>query len=63
VSFLDYTARKMRGYGPDLLFVSVPYHRMAGIIRSIPLCTAGTAKTDYPPEFRQLVGGSVEEES
>ena len=63
VSFLDYTARKMRGYEPDLLFVSVPYHRMAGIMRSIPLCTAGTAKTDFPPEFRQLVGGSLEEES
>ncbi|MGD0658281.1 MAG: DUF169 domain-containing protein [Syntrophorhabdales bacterium] len=63
VSFLDYTARKMRGYGPDLLFVSVPYHHMAGIMRSIPLCTAGTAKTYYPPEFRQLMGGSLEEES
>ena len=63
VSFLDYTARKMRGYEPDVLFVSVPYHRLAGIIKSIPLCTAGTAKTEYPPEFRQLAGGSSEDES
>jgi len=63
VSFLDFTARKMKKYSPDELFVSVPYHRMAGIIESIPLCTAGTAKTEYPPEFRQLVGDSVEIES
>ncbi|HVN95838.1 MAG TPA: DUF169 domain-containing protein [Syntrophorhabdaceae bacterium] len=61
VSFMDYTARKMKGYKADELFVSVPYHRMAGIIESIPLCTAGTAKTDYPPEFRQLVGGALED--
>ena len=49
--------------GKDELFVSVPYHRMAGIIESIPLCTAGTAKTEYPPEFKQLVGDSYETES
>ncbi len=54
VSFLDYTARKMKGYKPDELFVSVPYHRLSGIVESIPLCTAGTAKTEYPPEFKQL---------
>ncbi len=63
VSFLDYTARKMKGYKPDELFVSVPYHRMAGIIESIPLCTAGTAKTEYPPEFKQFVEGSLGDES
>ena len=63
VSFLDYTARKMKGYKPDELFVSVPYHRIAGIIESIPFCMAGTAKTEYPPEFKQLVGDSLETES
>jgi len=63
VSFLDYTARKMKGYKPDELFVSVPYHRMAGIIESIPLCTAGTAKTEYPPEFKQFLEGSSGNES
>ena len=63
VSFMDYTARKMKGYKPDELFVSVPYHRMAGIIESIPFCTAGTAKTEYPPEFRHLVEGSSETKS
>ena len=26
VSFLDYTARKMKGYMPEELFVSIPYH-------------------------------------
>ena len=56
-------ARKMKGYKPDELFVSVPYYRMAGIIESIPLCTAGTAKTEYPPEFKQFVEGSLENES
>jgi hypothetical protein len=63
VSFLDFTARKMKKYSPDELFVSVPYHRMAGIIESIPFCTAGTAKTEYPPEFKQLVGDALEIES
>jgi len=63
VSFLDYTARKLKGYKADELFVSVPFHRMAGIIESIPLCTAGTAKTEYPPEFKQSMEGILEIES
>jgi uncharacterized protein (DUF169 family) len=63
VSFMDYTARRMKGYKPDELFVSVPYHRMAGIMESIPSCTAGTAKAEYPPEFRHLVEGSSETKS
>lgn len=62
VSFLDYTARKMKKYKADQLFVSVPYYRMAAIVENIPLCTAGTAKTEYPPEFRQLIGESLETE-
>ena len=63
VSFLDYTARKMKGYKSDELFISVPYHRMTGIIDSIPLCTAGTAQTKYPPEFKQVVKDSLKTES
>ncbi|MBM3334384.1 DUF169 domain-containing protein [Candidatus Sumerlaeota bacterium] len=64
VSMMDYTSRKIRGYKPNDLFVSVPYHRFHGIVRSIPLCTAGTAKMEVPASFRaamrQISGDDVD---
>jgi len=56
VSFLDWTARKMRKCPADILIVSVPYHHMPGIVSAVPRCTAGTAITEFPPEFKKLVG-------
>jgi uncharacterized protein (DUF169 family) len=53
VSLMDYTSRKIKGYTDDDLLVSVPYHRMHGIMRSIPYCTAGTAKFEVPDSFRR----------
>ena len=57
VSFLDWTARRMRRYPPDELIMSVPFHKMPEIMEAIPRCTAGTAEIEYPPEFRELMRG------
>ncbi len=50
VNFGDYTARRMRHYKPDQLFVSIPYHRMPGLMESIATCSAGTAEADLMPK-------------
>ena len=55
VTFLDWTARRTKPYKPDELIVTVPYHRLPGIVEAIDLCTAGTAKLEIPPEFRQAL--------
>ena len=55
VSFLDYTARKMKEFAPNELIVSIPYHRVDNLVNSIDHCTAGTAKTEIPPEFKKLM--------
>lgn len=55
VSFLDYTARRYQNYKPDELFVSIPYHKMPGLMDSIDRCSAGTAKVDMPPGFEELM--------
>lgn len=55
ISFLDYTARKYQNYKPDELFVSIPYHKMPGLMDSIDLCSAGTAKVELPPGFEELI--------
>ena len=51
LSFLDYTARKMKQYDPGELVVTVPSHRMPDLVASIPRCTAGTAETKILAEF------------
>ncbi len=48
VSFGDWTARRMVGFSPSAVFVSVPMERMAGIFEAIPLCSAGTAELELP---------------
>lgn len=57
VSLMDYTSRRIKGYKPEDLLVTIPYHRLAGIMESIDNCTAGTAKMEFPPEFRKLFKG------
>lgn len=54
VSLMDYTSRRIKGYKADDLLVTIPYHKLPGIIESIDCCTAGTAKMEFPPEFRRL---------
>jgi hypothetical protein len=52
---MDFTSRKIRGYRPADLFVTVPYHRFLGVMRSVPNCTAGTAKIEVPADFRRTL--------
>ncbi len=56
VSLMDYTSRRIRGYKPEDLLVSIPYHRFLGVMRSIEHCTAGRAKMEIPEGFRRLIG-------
>ncbi len=56
VSLMDYTSRKIQGYKPEELLVSIPYHRFHGVMRSINGCTAGRAKMEIPQSFRRFVG-------
>jgi len=55
ISFYDYTARKMCGVERDKLLVTVPYPRIPQIVESIDKCSAGTAKVEYPQEFRDFL--------
>jgi len=55
VSFYDYTARKICHVPPDQLLVSIPAKSLPSIIKSIPACTAGTAKIEYPQDFKQFL--------
>jgi uncharacterized protein (DUF169 family) len=55
VSLMDYTSRHIRGYKPEELLVSIPYHRFLGVLRSIDGCTAGRAKMELPKPFRKFL--------
>ncbi len=55
VSLMDYTSRRIRGYGVEDLLVAIPYHRFHGVMRSIDRCTAGRAKMEVPESFRRTV--------
>ncbi len=59
VSLMDYTSRRIRGYKPEDLLVSIPYHRFLGVMRSIDHCTAGRAKMEVPESFRRLAGSEA----
>lgn len=59
VSLMDYTSRRITGYKPSDLLVTVPYHRLPGIMDSIDHCTAGRAKMEIPPEFRKFFSGDL----
>ncbi|MCK5654077.1 MAG: DUF169 domain-containing protein [Dehalococcoidia bacterium] len=51
ISLLDYTSRKYQDYKPEELFVSIPYHKLPGLVGSIDLCSAGTAQVEFPTGF------------
>lgn len=55
VTFMDWTARRTKPYTADELIVSVPYHRLHGIVEAIDRSTAGTAKMEIPDEFRRIM--------
>jgi uncharacterized protein (DUF169 family) len=51
VSLMDYTSRKYQGCKQDDLFVTIPFHLMAGLMWSIDRCSAGTAKVEFHPNL------------
>jgi len=53
VTFGDVTARRMEKFPEDVVFVSLPYLALRNAADSIDRCTAGTAKTEIPEEFRR----------
>lgn len=55
ISFYDYTSRKMCAVEKDKLLVSIPYHKISGLIDSIERCSAGKAKIEFPQEFREFL--------
>lgn len=55
LSFYDYTARKMCQVEKDKLLISIPYARLGQVVEAVDRCTAGRAKLEYPPEFRQFL--------
>ena len=55
LSFYDYTARKICNVEKDKLIISIPYERIPLLIESIDKCTAGTARIEYPQEFREFL--------
>ena len=55
ISFQDSTARKMCHMDKNLLFVSIPAKRIPQIVENTDKCSAGTAKIEFPPEFRQFL--------
>ncbi|MFC1804850.1 DUF169 domain-containing protein [Candidatus Omnitrophota bacterium] len=55
LSFYDYTARKICGVKKDQLLITIPYKKIPGIVDSIDKCSAGTAKIEFPPEFRSFL--------
>ncbi|MFC1709142.1 DUF169 domain-containing protein [Candidatus Omnitrophota bacterium] len=55
ISFQDATARKMCNMDKNLLFVSIPAKRIPQIVENFDKCSAGTAKMEFPPEFRKFL--------
>ena len=55
VSLMDYTSRKIKGYKPEDLLVSIPYHRFHGVMRSLDGCAAGRAEFEITQSFRRFL--------
>ncbi len=56
VSLMDYTSRRSRHYSDADLLVSIPYHRVPGIMRSVDACSAGRAKFEVPERMCRAIG-------
>lgn len=55
ISFYDYTARKICNVGKDKLLITIPYEKIPQLIESTERCSAGRAKIEFPPEFREFL--------
>jgi hypothetical protein len=54
VSLMDYTTRRSPVYDSGDLLVTITYHRLHGVMRSIPFCAAGRAEIVIPDSFRKM---------
>jgi uncharacterized protein (DUF169 family) len=59
VSLMDYTSRKIKGYKPEDLLVSIPYHRFHGVMRSLDGCTAGRAQFEITRSLRRFLSAGA----
>jgi len=59
LSFYDYTARKLCKVEKDKLLVTIPYAKIPQIVAALDKCSAGSAKIEYPEEFRHLLQRSM----
>jgi uncharacterized protein (DUF169 family) len=50
----DWTARRMQKYPEDIVFLTIPYERIEGVVQAIPECSAGTAEVVIPENFREV---------
>ncbi|MFH1655636.1 MAG: DUF169 domain-containing protein, partial [Candidatus Omnitrophota bacterium] len=55
LSFFDYTARKICNVEKDKLLISIPYDMIPKMVENIDKCSAGTAKIEFPQEFREFL--------
>ncbi len=55
ISFYDYTARKICHLPPDQLLVTIPAAQFPKIIAALDRCSAGTAKIEYPQDFKEFL--------
>jgi len=55
ISFYDYTARKICQVEKDKLLISIPAAKFPDVVDSIDKCTAGTAKIEYPQDFKNFL--------
>jgi uncharacterized protein (DUF169 family) len=53
VSLMDYTSRRSKAYTSSDLIVTIPYHRVPAVMRSIGGCTAGRATFEVPARMRR----------
>jgi len=55
ISLVDTTSRHMQKYDPNELIVSIPFHLMHGVMRSLDRCSAGRAEIEWPEEMKKLM--------
>jgi hypothetical protein len=51
---MDYSVRRSRQFKDNHIFVTIPYSKMDGLMQSIDLCSAGTARHELRPPVRTL---------
>jgi len=59
ISFYDHTARNICKVEKDKLLVSIPYGKIPQMIDSIDRCSAGRAKIECPPEFKEILQNNL----